>query len=88
MTKCKKKNVEHIGFKNIIYIKACQINTYKMKTYLKSSLWSNAATWLPASVLHAGVWLASQQSVTSINVFGFVIHCSYVKIFSCLFHRM
>lgn len=69
-------------------IKASQTNTYKMKLYLKSSLWANAATWLPASVLHTGVGLASQQSVTSIYVFGFVIHCSYVKICSGLFHRM
>lgn len=53
-----------------------------------SSPWSNAATWLPASVLHTGVWLASEQSVTSIYVFGFIIHCGYVEICSGLFHRM
>lgn len=56
--------------------------------YLGSSLWANAASWLPAPVLHAGVWLASQQCVTSVYVFGFIINCRYMEIWSGFFHRM
>lgn len=49
---------------------------------------SNAATWLPASVLHTSVGLTSQQRVTAIDVFGLIVYCRYMKVCFGLFNRI
>lgn len=49
---------------------------------------TNAATWLPPTVLHTSVGLTSQQRVTTIDVFGLVIYCRYIKICFGLFTRI
>lgn len=60
-------------------VKKLNKNTYKYvkikQQQLKSSSRSNAAAWLPASVLHALFGLPSQDSVTLVNVFGLIVDC-------------
>lgn len=57
-------------------------------TIFMSFLFTNAATWLPPTVLHTSVGLTSQQRVTTIHVFGLVIYCRYIKIWFGLFTRI
>lgn len=45
-----------------------------------SSSRSNAATWLPVSVLHVDFGLTPEYSVAMVNVSGLVVDCRYVKI--------
>lgn len=45
-----------------------------------SSSRSNAATWLPVSVLHVDFGLTPEYSVAMINVSGLIVDCWYVKI--------